>query len=86
MGVGKPGNVELEIEGEILTIKINLRRELGLSRSKKNILIATTSGNMRIPGVEGHYIGLNVYKNGSRVTPYFRFEKQKPRLRRRTKA
>ena len=83
MGVGKPANVETEIEGDILTIKINLRREIGLSRSKKNILVATTSGNMKIK--EGVYLGLNVYKNGSRVTPFFRFNKT-PRLKRRTKA
>ena len=70
MGVGKPDNIDLSIEGDILTIKVNLRRELGLSRSKKNILIATTSG-----------------KNGSRVTPFFRYRKKRgPRIKRRTKA
>lgn len=87
MGVGMPDNLDVTIEGDIMTIKVNLRRELGMSRSKKNILIATSSGNMKLPGREGFYMGLNVYRNGSRVTPYFRNRKaEKPRYKRRTKA
>lgn len=55
-------NVEMTLEGDILTLKINLKREFGPSASGKTIIIATTEGNVSVPGNESVKVGLNVYK------------------------
>ena len=54
-------NVELEVEGNILTIKVDLAKEFGPSSSGKTIIIASTEGNVSLPGRE-EKIGLNVYR------------------------
>ena len=55
-------NVELSVSGSILTIKVDITKELGSSASGKSIIVATTEGNMSVPDVDGMKIGLNVYK------------------------
>lgn len=55
-------NVDMKLEGNILTIKVDLTKEFGLSSSGKTIIIASTEGNQSIPGREDAKIGLNVYK------------------------
>ncbi|MDR3210906.1 MAG: hypothetical protein LBU79_03195 [Planctomycetota bacterium] len=57
-------NVELEIEGDILTIKVDLSKTFGQSASGKSIVIATSEGNQALPGRE-EKIGLNVYRKQS---------------------
>jgi hypothetical protein len=53
-------NVETKIEGSILTIRVDLSKTHGASKSGNSIVIATTEGNAAIsPGV---MMGLNVYK------------------------
>ncbi|MCZ6800121.1 MAG: hypothetical protein O7F12_06495 [Nitrospirae bacterium] len=54
-------NVDLTVEGTTLTIKIDLSKEFGPSSSGKTIIIASSEGNVTIPGRE-EKIGLNVYK------------------------
>lgn len=54
-------NVEMEVKDNILTIKVDLTKEFGPSSSGKTIIIATTEGNISIPGSEDKKIGLNVY-------------------------
>jgi hypothetical protein len=54
-------NVELELEGEVLRITVDLSKELGPSKSGKTTIIASTEGNQTIYGRE-EKIGLNVYK------------------------
>lgn len=54
-------NVDLNVEGNILTITVDLSKEFGASSSGKSIIIATTEGNYSIPGRE-EKIGLNIYK------------------------
>ncbi len=54
-------NVDLTVEGTMLTIKIDLSKEFGPSSSGKTIIIASSEGNVTIPGRE-EKIGLNVYK------------------------
>jgi len=51
----------MNIEGNILTIKIDLTKDFGPSSSGKSITIATTEGNYAIPGRE-EKVGVNVYK------------------------
>ena len=42
-------NVKYEIKDDILTIKVDLTKDLGLSKSKKSNLIATTHGLITLP-------------------------------------
>lgn len=55
-------NVEMKTDGNILTIKVDLTKEFGLSSSGKNIIIASTEGNVNVPDHENVKVGLNVYK------------------------
>ena len=55
-------NVEMTIEGNILTIKVDMTKDFGPSASGKTIIIASSEGNQPIPGKEAVKIGLNVYK------------------------
>jgi hypothetical protein len=55
-------NVEMTVDGNILTIKVDLTKEFGPSSSGKTIIIASTEGNQSVPGKETVKVGLNVYK------------------------
>ena len=57
-------NVELTVEGNILTIKVDLSKDFGPSSSGKTTIIASTEGNVSIPERE-EKIGLNIYKKKS---------------------
>ncbi|HTA75900.1 MAG TPA: hypothetical protein VK791_01945 [bacterium] len=54
-------NVEIKVEGNILTIKVDLSKEYGPSASGKTIIVASTEGNITVPERE-EKVGLNVYK------------------------
>jgi hypothetical protein len=54
-------NVEMTVEGTMLTIKVDLSKEFGPSASGKTTIIASTEGNVTIPGRE-EKVGLNVYR------------------------
>jgi hypothetical protein len=55
-------NVEMKLENNVLTIKVDLTKEFGPSASGKTIIIASTEGNISIPEKEDVKIGLNIYK------------------------
>lgn len=55
-------NVEMKVEGNILTIKVDLSKEFGLSSSGKSVIIASTEGNQSVEGKEEVKIGLNIYR------------------------
>ena len=55
-------NVEMKLEDNILTIKVDLSKEFCPSSSGKTIIVASTEGNISVPDQEGIKIGLNVYK------------------------
>jgi len=55
-------NVEMKLDGNILTIKVDLSKEFGLSSSGKSVIIASTEGNQSVEGREEVKIGLNIYK------------------------
>ena len=57
-------NVELTVEGTMLTIKVDLSKDFGPSSSGKTTIIASTEGNVSIPNRE-EKIGLNIYKKKS---------------------
>jgi hypothetical protein len=54
-------NVDMKVEGEILTIKVDLSQNFGPSSSGKTVIVATTEGNVTLPGRE-EKLGLNIYK------------------------
>ena len=58
-------NIDMEIDQkkQILTIKIDLSKDFGDSKSGKSTIIATTEGNVSLSGgFEDVMIGLNVYR------------------------
>jgi hypothetical protein len=53
-------NVEVKIEGNELTVKVDLTKSFGKSKSGKTTIIASTEGNVEVaPGIK---MGLNIYK------------------------
>ncbi len=54
-------NVEMSVEGTVLTIKVDLSKEFGPSSTGKTIIVASTEGNVTIPDRQER-IGLNVYR------------------------
>lgn len=54
-------NMEMTVEGDTLTIKVKLDVDLGLSKSGKTRIIATSRGNAKIPNTDA-IIGMNVYR------------------------
>lgn len=54
-------NVEMTVEGDKLTIMVDLSKEFGPSSSGKTIIVATTEGNVTIPDRQ-EKVGLNVYR------------------------
>jgi hypothetical protein len=54
-------NVQMRVDGNLLTITVDLSKEFGPSSSGKTIIIASTEGNVTIPERE-EKIGLNVYR------------------------
>ncbi|MDO8723902.1 MAG: hypothetical protein Q7J31_16995 [Syntrophales bacterium] len=55
-------NIEMKLEGNILTMKVDLTKEFGPSSSGKTIIIASSEGNVAVDGHEEVKVGLNVYK------------------------
>ena len=55
-------NVKFQVEGDQLVIVVDLSQQVGESASGKSVIIATTGGNVAVPGCEDLKIGLNVYR------------------------
>jgi hypothetical protein len=55
-------NIDMKVDGNILTIKVDISKEYGISASGKNKIIASTEGNVSMPEKEEIKIGINVYK------------------------
>jgi hypothetical protein len=56
-------NIEMKLEGTILTMKVDIAKDFGPSKSGKSITVASTEGNISVPGAEEIKVGLNVYKS-----------------------
>lgn len=54
-------NVEMSVDGQRLTITVDLSKDFGPSSTGKTIIIASTEGNITVPGRE-EKVGLNVYR------------------------
>jgi hypothetical protein len=55
-------NVVATKEGNSVVIRIDLSKSLGRSKSGKSDMVASTGGNVLIPGTSGIKIGVNAYK------------------------
>ena len=55
-------NIEITTEKNILTLKVDLTKTFGPSKSGKTIIIASTEGNPSVPEHADIHVGLNVYK------------------------
>jgi len=54
-------NVDIRVENGKAIIVVDLTKNFGRSKSGKSTIIATTEGNMAIPGTDAK-MGLNIYK------------------------
>lgn len=54
-------NIKMTQEGDILTIRIDVSERHGKSASGKSVTIASTGGNISVPGNESIKIGINCY-------------------------
>jgi hypothetical protein len=57
-------NIEMSVQKNILTIKVDLSKSFGPSKSGKTTIIASTEGATSVPGSTDAAVrvGLNVYK------------------------
>ena len=55
-------NCEMKLNGDTLTITIDISQEFGKSASGKSIIIGSTEGNVSIPENEDIKVGLNIYR------------------------
>ncbi len=55
-------NCQMTLDGNILTITVDVSKEFGRSASGKTIIIASTEGNVSVTGKEEVKVGVNVYK------------------------
>lgn len=55
-------NIEMNVENDILIVKIDLTKEFGESNSGKTIIIASSEGNQNVPDNKGIKIGINCYR------------------------
>lgn len=54
-------NIDMKVSKNILTITVDLSKNFGQSKSGKSEIIATSEGNVSIPGTDAK-IGLNIYQ------------------------
>jgi len=55
-------NLDIKVDGNKLTIVVDLAHEMGKSKSGKSMIIATTRGNVPVPENDSIKMGINIYK------------------------
>ncbi len=55
-------NVVMRLEGKKLIIEVEMDQDCGPSKSGKTRIIASTEGNISVPGDADVKIGMNVYR------------------------
>ena len=55
-------NINMTVQKSILTITVDLTKTFGPSKSGKTTIIASTEGNVGVPGKEEIKVGVNIYK------------------------
>jgi hypothetical protein len=59
-------NIAISREGNTLTLRVDLSKSLGISKSGKSEIIASTSGNVSLEGAPDIKLGINIYRSASR--------------------
>ena len=54
-------NITVEVQGDTLILKVNLKKTFGPSSSGKTTIIASSEGNQSVPDHPEIKFGLNVY-------------------------
>ena len=54
-------NITVEVQGNILILKVDLKKTFGPSSSGKTTIIASSEGNQSVPDYPEIKFGLNVY-------------------------
>lgn len=60
VSIGK--GITAKVEGDMLYLCIALNNDFGVSASGKSKIIASTGGNVNIPGTNDAILGLNLYR------------------------
>lgn len=55
-------NVTGTLKGNILTLEIDISKSQGDSKSGKTVIVASSGGNVTVPGTDGLKLGLNAYR------------------------
>ena len=55
-------NINMTVNGNILTVTIDLSKNHGRSKTGKTTIVATTAGNVEVPDTGGVKLGINAYK------------------------
>ena len=55
-------NIKTALEGNILTITVDISKTFGASGSGKSIIIASSEGNVSLEGSEDVKLGINIYR------------------------
>ncbi|GHO65722.1 hypothetical protein KSC_046140 [Ktedonobacter sp. SOSP1-52] len=55
-------NIKMEVQGNELVIRVDLNKSFGPSTSGKSIIVASTGGNVAVPGRDQVKVGVNVYR------------------------
>ena len=56
-------NINMKVTGTTLTITVDISKRLGKSKSGKTTLIASSEGNVPVPGTDV-VAGINLYTKG----------------------
>lgn len=63
-------NCKIDIDGNVMTITIDLSTDLGPSKSGKSNIVATTAGNVTVGTPPNSVtVGLNVYRKTQAAQP-----------------
>ena len=76
-------NISMRLEGQYLVMKVDLSKTFGESRTGKTEVVATTHGNIDVPGQSecGIKIGVNVFKYPG--TPKFKVMNKSPTVKKK---
>jgi hypothetical protein len=55
-------NLTCKVEGSIVTLTFDASKDFGPSSTGKSLKVASTDGNLDVPGVPGLKIGLNAFR------------------------
>jgi hypothetical protein len=55
-------NVKMEVQNDVLIIAVDMKAARTPSKSGETMVIASTKGNAKLPGLEQVRVGLNVFE------------------------